>query len=87
MRRGARLHIADRASGLPQRTGQPPEARRSHGHPVLRTRRAALKDALLSIVADGSGKHYLRLCYSVEPPDALEEGIRRLARALDAAAT
>ena len=29
---------------------------------------------------DGTGKSYLRLCFSGTTPDAIEEGVRRLAR-------
>jgi DNA-binding transcriptional MocR family regulator len=34
--------------------------------------------------ADGSGRNELRLCFSCAPADKIEEGVRRLARALDA---
>ena len=36
---------------------------------------------------DGSGRHKLRLCFSAVPPAQIEEGIRRLAPAIDAART
>jgi DNA-binding transcriptional MocR family regulator len=33
--------------------------------------------------ADGSGSRYLRLAYSFVPDEQIDEGIRRLARAID----
>jgi 2-aminoadipate transaminase len=42
-------------------------------------------DVFYPVSCDGSGRHELRICFSAVPPAMIDEGIRRLAQAIDAA--
>ncbi len=42
-------------------------------------------DVFYPVNGDGSGRHELRLCYSAVPPAMIDEGIRRLTPAIEAA--
>jgi DNA-binding transcriptional MocR family regulator len=42
-------------------------------------------DVFYPVSCDGSGRHELRICFSAVPPAMIDEGIRRLAPAIDSA--
>ena len=42
-------------------------------------------DVFYPVNCDGSGRHELRICFSAVPPAMIDEGIRRLAQAIEAA--